>query len=339
MGGLELTERWKVERYGGDEQLKRQHEQRQHNSEAVLKTLLDLVKGGLSAEEARQKLNAAGPKGKAWGEMAENITAKAKEDPEIRLLLESVLQFGQLRIAGLGRHVPALERALDCVTTLGVAALDHRDAFATEQLVALTTYAVSIVEALSEQRPGLVRPFARKALQWPVMADVEPDWARRANEKLQQVLQLGDDTLHGHLDKSKAYDLQNTSRRYARGIVETLEKNLQCESLVAERQEIIRWKMAKDGIKVWVPQPPGWFHEAAKLPPFGRDTTGAWLSVGMKMLREQRPYLPEHPDWKGLKTHWEHRGDAPTRGRMWNSIKDALRSPLKTIARGQRAIE
>ena len=296
------------------------------------------MKGGLAALK-RPAGSSSLPawREKGWREIAKKIAAAPKDQSEIRLLLESVLQFGQLRIAGLGKHVASLEHAISCITTLGAAALDHHDTFAAEQLVAIANYAVMVLESLGQQRPELLRPFARKAVQWPVMASVEPDWAQRTNERLRQNLQLGEDTLHGRLEKSKAYDLEIISRRYARGIVETLEKNRQCESMADERKEIIRWKMAKDGIKVWVPRPPDWFLEAAKLQSFGAETADAWLNVGMKMLREQRPYLPKHPDWKRLKTHWEHRAEVPTPGRMWNRIKDALRSPLKTIARNRHA--
>jgi hypothetical protein len=72
------------------------------------------------------------------------------------------------------------------------------------------------------------------------------------------------------------------------------------------------------------------------LEPFSRETAEDWLDVGIEMLKEQCRYLPKSDDWVRIAKHWENRGEKLTPGRMWNRIKDALRSPIKTIARSHR---
>jgi hypothetical protein len=179
----------------------------------------------------------------------------------------------------------------------------------------------------------LIRPFTRKSVQWPVLASVEPEWPMQMQKKIRRILELGEDTLHGRLDQSKAYNLENISRRYARGIVETLEKNRCCMGLFFMVKQVVKAKQKEDGIKVLFKVVPDWVTDATKLEPFSRETAEAWLDVGIEMLKDECRYLPKSEDWARIKTHWENRGDKQTPGRMWNSIKDALRSPIKTIAR------
>lgn len=333
VAGLERTEQWQRELQGGDEQLRRDYERENKAGRAAMKTLLDLVRGNLSADEAAGKLKAVGNEGGKWPDPAQ-LEARLRDEPGSRELLQHLLQFGELRLAAVNKQLAEVEQTVECITALGTAALDHHDAFAAGRLADIAHYAVTVLDALAEQRTELVRPFAREALQWPVMADVEPDWQGPAQERLKR-LQLGEDTLHGKFDKSKAYNLENVSRRYARGIVETLEKNRCCAAMVAARMGVINAKEERDGFMVFTLPVPAWFERASKLPPFGPETAEVWLDVGIEMLKEQQPHLPQSPDWARIKTHWENRGDKPTPGRLWNSIKDALRSPLKTIARDQ----
>lgn len=259
--------------------------------------------------------------------------ALAENDSELRELLQTLFQFGELRFASLGRHLAATDHVIDAFKSLGEAAIDRGDEYAIERLIDLANYGVTLLEALADKRPELVKKHARKCVQWPVQAGVEPDWPVVAQNYAKEVLELGEDTLHGRLDKSKAYDLQVVARRYARGIVETLEMNRCCAALFPMAMKIIRAKETKDGIKVLVKRVPSWVTEAVALAPFSRETAERWLDVGIKMLKEQRPYLWKQEDWKRIGTHWENRAENKTPGRMWNSIKDALRSPIKTIAR------
>lgn len=333
LAGLELTERWRRELSGGDEQLRRDYERENKDARAAMKTLLDLVRGSLSADEAAARLKTAGKAGSRWPDL-EQLEAKLSGAPEIRELLQHLLQFGELRLATVDKQLAEVEQAVGCITALGTAALDHHDAFAAGRLADIARYAVTVLDALAEQRTELVRPFAREAQQWPVMADVEPDWQGPALERLKR-LQLGEATLHGKFDKSKAYNLENVSRRYARGIVETLEKNRCCAALVAGRIEVIKAKEERDGFMVVTPAVPGWCDRAVALDPFGPESAETWLDVGMEMLKEQQPHLTKSADWARIRTHWENQMSNPTSGRLWGSIKDALRSPIKTIAREQ----
>lgn len=333
LAGLETTEQWQLELSGGYEQLRREHEREQDRVRVALRTLLDLVQGSLKAEEAAERLKDSAIDGLSLPDPA-RLEAKLQESPNLRELLEHLLQFGELRRARVDRQLAEVEKTLDCITALGLAALDHKDTYAIGRLADIARYAVTILDALAEQQTDLVRPIARKAYQWPVMADVEPGWQEQVLKRLQK-LQLGEDTLHGKFDKSKAYSLENVSRRYARGIVETLEKNRCCAALVPDRVAVINAKEKKEGVVVFTSAIPDWFYKAVKLPPFGPKSAEAWLDVGMEMLKEQLPRLTQSPDWSRIRTHWENRMSDPTPGRMWGSIKDALRSPIKTIAREQ----
>jgi len=283
------------------------------------------------------KLKKVGELGKGWETFPQPLAALAKDDAELRELLQSLFQFGELQFASLGRQLAAADQAVDAFELLGRAAIDRGDECATERLVDLANYAVSLVEVLAEKRPELVKKHARKRVLWPVQAGVEPDWPVAAQRYAREVLELGEDTLHGQLDKSKAYDLTVVARRYARGIVETLEMNRCCAALFPTAMEIIRAKEKKDGIKVLVKRIPSWVREAVALEPFSHKSAERWLDVGLKMLKEQSPYLWRHDDWKRIGTHWENRAEKKTAGRMWNSIKDALRSPIKTIARRHKS--
>jgi hypothetical protein len=335
-GGLELLARWERElNEGKDEQHRREIAAEKENATEVFKTLLDVVKCKLTVEGANKRLERAGKLGKDWLNVTSQIDARLKESLDFRDLLQNLLQFGELGVATLGRQQTAVAQALDSLTTLGTAAIDRGDDYAIAMLVELTKYAVTILEAVTEKNPELVRPFARKSAQWPVLASVEPGWHVHAQKKLRQALELGEDTLHGRLDKSKAYNLENVSRRYARGIVDTLETNRSCAALIPLQAKIIAAKQQKEGIKVLSKAIPNWVIEAIKLEPFSRETAEAWLDVGIQMLKEQCPRLPKSDDWVRITRHWENRGEKQTPGRMWNSIKDALRSPIKTIARAQ----
>ncbi len=335
--GLELMERWEQELNEiEDKQLRRDVAAEIENATGVFRTFLDLVKGGLSVEGANQQLKEAGKLGKEWLDLPGQIDARLKQSPDFRDLLQTLLQFGELRLAALGKQQVAVKQALDCFSTLGTEAIEHGDEYATTMLVELTKYAVTILETLTEKRPELIRPFARKSVQWPVMAGVEPEWQVQAQKKLHRILELGEDTLHGRLDQSKAYSLENVSRRYARGIVDTLERNRCCAALFSMQKQIIMAKQKKDGTMVLFKPSPAWVADATKLEPFNRDTAEAWLDVGIEMLKEQCHYLPKSDDWVRIAKHWENRGEKLTPGRMWNRIKDALRSPIKTIARYQR---
>ena len=335
--GLELVERWERElNESEDKQLRRDVDTERENAIGVFRTFLDLVKGGLSVEGANQQLKREGELGKEWLDLPGQIEARLKQTPDFRELLQTLLQFGELRLATLGKQQAAVEQALGCFTTLGIAAIERGEEYATAMLVELTKYAVTILENLTEKRPELIRPFARKSVQWPVLAGVEPDWPVQAQKKLRRILELGEDTFHGRLDQSKAYSLENVSRRYARGIVDTLEKNRCCAALFSMQKQIIIAKQKKDGTVVLFKTSPPWVAHAIKLEPFSRETAEDWLDVGMEMLKEQCRYLPKHDDWVRIVKHWENRGEKLTPGRMWNRIKDALRSPIKTIARSQR---
>lgn len=334
--GLELVERWERElTRSKDKQLRQEVAVERENAIEVFRTFLDLVKGGLSIESANQQLKKAGKLGKEWTQFTGQIDARLQQSPDFRELLQTLFQVGELRFATLGKQQVAVKQALNCFRTLGTAAIDHNDEYAITMLVELTKYAVTILETLTEKRPELIRPFARKSVQWPVLANVEPDWQVQAQKKLRKTLELGEDTLHGRLDKSKAYNLENVSRRYARGIVDTLEMNRSCAALFPMQEQIIKAKQKKDGIVVLFKPVPAWVTAATKLEPFSRETAENWLDVGIEMLKEQCRHLPKSDDWVRITKHWENRGDKPTPGRMWNSIKDALRSPIKTIARAQ----
>lgn len=337
-GGLELLARWERElNEGKDEEHRREIAAERENATEIFKTLLDVVKCKLTVEGANKQLERAGKLGKEWLNVPGQIDARLKESPDFRDLLQTLLQFGELRVATLSRQQAAVERALDCFTTLGTAAIERGDDYAITMLVELTKYAVTILEGLTEKNPELVRPFARKSAQWPVLASVEPGWHIQAQKKLRKTLELGEETLHGRLEVSKAYNLENVSRRYARGIVDTLETNRSCAALLPLQTQIIKAKHKKDGTKVWFKPTPAWVTNAIKLEPFSRETTEAWLDVGIEMLKEQCPRLPKSDDWVRITKHWENRGEKQTPGRMWNSIKDALRSPIKTIARAQNS--
>lgn len=334
--GLELVERWERELTGSkDKQLRREVVAKRENAIEVFRTFLDLVKGGLSVEGANQQLKRAGKLGNEWSQFTGQLDARLKQSPDFRDLLQTLLQFGELRLATLGKQQVAVEQALGCFTTLGTAAIERGEEYAITMLVELTKYAVTILETLTEKRPELIRPFARKSVQWPVMAGVEPEWQIQAQKKLRRILELGEDTVHGRLEQSKAYNLENVSRRYARGIVDTLEKNRCCAALFSMQKQIIIAKQKKDGTMVLFKASPAWVASATKLEPFSRETAEDWLDVGIEMLKEQCRYLPKSDDWVRITKHWENRGEKQTPGRMWNSVKDALRSPIKTIARAQ----
>ena len=336
-GNLELIKRWERELNEGNLENEREEAAGQrHAATTAFRTLLDLVKADLSAQAAVEKLKQAGTVGKDWADLAPQLGALAKDDPELRDLLQTLFQFGELKIATLGRQLAAADQAIDAFTLLGQAAIDRGDEHAIERLIDLANYAVILLETLAQKRPDLVRKHARKCVQWPVQAGVEPEWQAAAQKYVCEVLELGEDTLHGQLDKSKAYNLEVVSRRYARGIVETLERNRYCVDLFNTAVEIIRAKEKKDGIRVLFEPVPTWVLEAKALEPFSRESAERWLDVGIKMLKEQRPGLPRQDDWKRITTHWENRGEKKTPGRMWNSIKDALRSPIKTIARERK---
>ncbi len=338
--GLELVERWERElNKSKDNQLRCEVAAERENAIGVFRTFLDLIKGEISVEGANQQLKGAGKLGNEWSQFTGQIDTRLKQAPDFRDLLQTLLQFGELRLATLGKQQAAVEQALGCLTTLGIAAIEHGDEYATTMLVELTKYAVTMLETLIEKRPELIRPFARKSVQWPVMAGVEPDWPAQAQKKLRRILEFGEDTFHGRLDQSKAYSLENVSRRYARGIVDTLEKNRCCAALFSMQKQIIIAKQKKDGTVVLFKASPPWVADAIKLKPFSRETAEDWLDVGMEMLKEQCRYLPKSDDWARIKTHWENRGDKQTPGRMWNSIKDALRSPIKTIARTRNPVK
>ncbi len=296
--GLELVERWERElNESEDKQLRRDVDTERENAIGVFRTFLDLVKGGLSVEGANQQLKREGELGKEWLDLPGQIEARLKQTPDFRELLQTLLQFGELRLATLGKQQAAVEQALGCFTTLGIAAIERGEEYATAMLVELTKYAVTILENLTEKRPELIRPFARKSVQWPVLAGVEPDWPVQAQKKLRRILELGEDTFHGRLDQSKAYSLENVSRRYARGIVDTLEKNRCCAALFSMQKQIIIAKQKKDGTVVLFKTSPPWVAHAIKLEPFSRETAEDWLDVGMEMLKEQCRYLPKHDDW------------------------------------------
>jgi hypothetical protein len=334
--GLEVVERWERElNKGKDKQLRREVAAERENTITVFRTFLELVKGEISVEGANQQLKNAGTIGQGWEQLSGQLGGPLKQAPDFREWLQSLFLAGELRFTTLGKHQMAVEQALNCFTTLGAAAIDHGDEYATTMLVELTKYAVTILETLVEKRPELVRPFARKSVQWPVLASVEPDWPVQAQKQLRRILELGEDTLHGRLDRSKAYSLENVSRRYARGIVDTLEKNRCCAELFSQVEQVVKAKQEKDGLKVLFKTVPAWVTAAAKLEPFSRETAEDWLDVGIEMLKEQCRYLPKSDDWARITKHWENRGEKQTPGRMWNSIKDALRSPIKTIARAR----
>lgn len=336
--GLEILARWERElNEGKDEEKRREIAAERENAAEIFKTLLDVVKCKLTVEGANKQLERAGKLGKEWLNVPGQIDARLKESPDFRDLLQTLLQFGELRVATLGRQQTAVTQALDSLTTLGTAAIDRGDDYAITMLVELTKYAVTILETLTEKNPELVRPFARKSAQWPVLANVEPGWHVQAQKKLHKALELGEDTLHGRLDKSKAYNLENVSRRYARGIVDTLETNRYCAALLPLQAQIVKAEQEKNGIKVLFNPVPNWVTRATTLEPFSRETAEAWLDVGIEMLKEQHPRLPKSDDWVRITKHWENRGEKQTPGRMWNSIKDALRSPIKTIARAQNS--
>jgi hypothetical protein len=333
---LELVERWKRDlNKGKDKQLRREVAAEIENTITVFRTFLDLVKGELNVKGANQQLKTAGKLGKEWSQSTGQLESHLKQAPDFRELLQTLFLAGELRSATLGKHQKAVEQALDCFTTLGVAAIDHGDDYATTMLVELTKHAVTILEALTEKRPESIRSFARKSVQWPLLARVEPEWPVQAQKKLRRILELGEDTIHGRFDQSKAYSLENVSRRYARGIVDTLEKNRCSAELFSMVEKVVKAKQEKDGIKVLFKSVPAWATDAAKLEPFSRETAENWLDVGIEMLKNECPHLPKSDDWARIANHWENRGDKQTPGRMWNSIKDALRSPIKTIARAQ----
>lgn len=333
-GNLEVVEQWKRElNKDKDGQLRREVAAESKDSSTVFRIFLELVKGGLSVEGADQQLQGAGKLGQEWSQFTSQLDARLKQTPDFRELLQTLLQFGELRLATVDKQKQAIEQALNCFTTLGTAAIEFGDESATAMLVELTKHAAAILEALAEKRPELIRPFARKSVQWPVLASVEPEWPVQTQKQLRRVLELGEATLHGRLDPSKAYNLENVSRRYARGLVDTLEKNRCCAEFFSTVVQVAKAKEKKDGIKVLFKAVPAWAVAAAKLEPFSRETAEAWLDVGVEMLKKECPHLPKSGDWARLKTHWENRGEKQTPGRMWNSIKDALRSPVKTIAR------
>lgn len=337
-GGLELIKRWERELNEGKfEKERKNFAAQRREATTVFRTLLDLVKANLTAEAAVAKLKKVGELGKGWEKFPQALAELSKNDSEMRELLQTLFQFGELRFASLGRQLAAADQVTDAFKLLGEAAIDRGDEYAIERLVDLANYGVTLLEALAEKRPKLVKKHARQRVQWPVQAGVEPDWPIAAQKYALEVLELGEDTLHGHLDKSKAYNLQIVARRYARGIVETLEMNRCCAALVPTAMEIIRRKEKRDGFKVLVKRVPSWVTEAVSLEPFSRESAERWLAVGIKMLKQQRPHLPQQEDWKRIKTHWENRGDNKTPGRMWGSIKDALRSPIKTIARTRKS--
>ena len=97
---------------GNLEQEREKAEGQRRDATTAFRTLVDLVKADLSAQAAVEKLKQAGAVGKDWAEMAPQIGALAEDDPEIRDLLQTLFQFGELKIATLGKHLATADRAM-----------------------------------------------------------------------------------------------------------------------------------------------------------------------------------------------------------------------------------
>lgn len=259
-----------------------------------------------------------------------NVEELEKATPEELAARKAALELDGKRIAREEKILKLEEKASEPINGLLNMALQD-DTQALKSLLSLANRIVGAIQIASNTKPELMRPMARQALMWPVMANIDPQWKLDATALLRKI-ELGEDTIHGRLESTKAYRLEGTTRRYARAIVDTLEFNRKVVPWLCETFLVAKEKVLSRPTRYMLFTAPDWAKEAVLLPPFSKSSAKEWLRVGISMLKEQVPDLPHHRDWQSIKMALSRREQA-TDGRLWNEIKDSLASPINTIAR------
>lgn len=196
-------------------------------------------------------------------------------------------------------------------------------------LIDLATLATTYAQLLARHRPALVRQWARRCKQFPVLMGFEmhkkrerrPDWFFKA-EETKETVELGADTVLARFSTA-AFEQTTEARQYARAIVECIEET---RAVFANREA--------DKALLAIPQPnveiafapvPEWAEHALGLDAFTKDTAPAWHEVGKAMVRDQLgDKVDAWPLWKLTANHWKHASDGDKRDYIFRLIRNAL---------------
>ena len=243
--------------------------------------------------------------------------------------IENRLADKEAKRAEKSKDLDARTNICHGVERLRQSACERQDAEAAVALAGLTQLATLTLYGLEIRHPEWFRVWARKQTAWPVLATVNPNWEKRVRKQIEAV-QLGEGTIHGLFNKERAYDDHLPCRRWALGIVETLEDNRKPAKYYSLRQKVYELCLDRDHELSFVPVPQ-WVLECAKLSPFGRDAAivKQWWTVGKAMIREQCPDFHTRPEWK----RYEHTFEGMTPGQIQNRIFDDIRKAMLTIAK------
>lgn len=213
----------------------------------------------------------------------------------------------------------------DFITRLVKLALKG-DAAAANNLKGIATYATNQLTAVTHAKPELFRPIAATSATWPVLASINPNWVRSA-EQLLGSLQLGSETLHAKVKPALAFDRNVPARRWAKEAIEVLAINR--ERFADPRAPEPSLMFVKCDHQVRLRPIPRWAHAAGRLPPLSRQSAKEWATLSREMIRTEVPDLEKHPDWKSVVGRFAHlTGKA---GVVRNKVLDAIGSALGSL--------
>lgn len=199
------------------------------------------------------------------------------------------------------------------------------DGDAAESLAEIATDSTMYLAIAARAQPDLVARLASRKVMWPVIANTNPLWARRA-ERIVAELRLGQETLAGRLRARRKGAIG--PRRWAEEAIETLELNRERFSDPHRVEKGLKLLEGDHILKlVRIPE---WARNAGQLPKFSRATARTWAGASREMIRDCCPDIHLHPEWKGVANRFAHLSGG--KGVIQNKILDAIGSAIRTLA-------
>jgi len=232
-------------------------------------------------------------------------------------------------VAAINRERRLLDKEIevtDSVTELVRAAMKG-DRNAAGHLKAIAEYATVQLGIASKTKPELFRPLAEKSGLWPVVASINPQWVREAQQNLSSI-NFGSKIFYAHV-KPHVFDQHVPARRWARQVFEALECNRERFADPDAPTRLLAFVRCDHNVRL---RPiPRWAYAAGQLPLFGQSSAKQWAALSREMLREEVPQLEKHPDWESVTRRFEHLKSKD--GVVRNKILDAIGSALCSLAR------
>ena len=297
--------------------------------------LVKLLRNEMSTEAAVKKFRRLIPDKELAKEIFDIWDKAMKQTPEESEKAKAEMAREEIELAESERLFRSQKAIHGGISTLAEAARAG-DLLAVKYLVEAAVNAIAQLDIAELQSSEAVQSVAKSVTHWPVLANDEGNWEKRALRRVAD-LKLGDDlaVFKVRFRKARGTDANLPARVWAKAAVRAVEETRIRFLLYGQ---VLRGFGSNEALadfcldRGWeFGKAPAWMDDVAKLKHFSAEVLPEWKSAIRKIIREQLPDFHTHPDWITQRNTAAASGrDTP--GEIQNAILDDIVSALARLA-------